>query len=99
VAKTPFSETEVALADRMSDVIIDAINSERLKPGFNPVAALAGVLLGLKGYLQTSPKENNPASLIALKLCVDLVLDDFLTVERTQPEVPPNGQRHNTAVS
>jgi hypothetical protein len=42
-------------ADRISDRIVDILNEERTKPGFNPVQAFAGQLLAILSFARTAP--------------------------------------------
>jgi hypothetical protein len=68
-------------ADRISDEIVDMLNSEIKKPGFNPIQAFAAQLLALKGYLSTAPHDK-PPSLTVLELAIDEVLNDLLVSRR-----------------
>jgi hypothetical protein len=77
------------IADRISDRIIEVVNSElasmRAANDIRPSTLFAGQLLGLLGYLQSSPQENRPESLIALEFAARTCLREILAAsERIQ---------------
>lgn len=47
--------SKFAQADRISDRIVDILNDERKKPGFNLVQAFAGQLLAILAFSNTAP--------------------------------------------
>jgi hypothetical protein len=67
---------EWALADRISDRIVNMMNEERLHPDFSPVQALAGQLLALLAMLSTAPMVK-PLSLGLVEEAVGACLHDL----------------------
>jgi hypothetical protein len=67
------SDPRFAQADRVSDAIIDILDQERQKPGFDPIQCLAGQCLALCGFMLTAPPEATPDSFRNLADAAQLV--------------------------
>jgi hypothetical protein len=78
-----------ALADRISDRIIDLLNEEKQKPGFSPVLALAGQMLAMFSFMSTAPQRSKPDEFIeaeeAIQRCLDSLLHHFKGIDQDHP--------------
>jgi hypothetical protein len=81
-SKSQFSET----ADRVSDKIVDLINSELKEMQdsgrMEPYGLLAGHILGMLSFMRTCPPENEPDIFRVLKMVSVQCLTELQTYDR-----------------
>jgi hypothetical protein len=70
-------DADWALADRVSDRIVNIMREEIERPGFNPTQAFAGQMLAMMAMLQTAKGLKKPLSLMIVEEAIGGCLHDL----------------------
>ena len=65
-------------ADRISDTIVDLMNTEIRKPDFSPMQLLAGLMLAMCALASTCPKELAPDAYVDVMNAIQRCLESMM---------------------